>query len=163
MRQQDKLALHKMGWVDRPIVAIIDVDKEHVWTKKHTYPFRDLSQTAIQHFIDQTVVNGVPMQRIKIDNHLLSLHEHIMEDNMGEVIRSGIDEKPEKFDSGLNLLKQAFDYEMFLVCELERRTQGQVSKDELIKVASSTTNNSTSFVDAADIIMEEAPFERKRF
>ena len=132
LSQQDKLTMQRFGWKEEPIVAIIDFQKDEVWTQKHTYPFRDLTQTALQHFTDQTVVRGIPIQRVKLTNHALSLEEAVYEDSLSEQIRPSLDQKAEKFKDPLDTLTQAFAYEMFLLGELERRAGGMMTKDQML-------------------------------
>lgn len=150
-----KLTMSRLGWRPSPLVATLDFEHEQLITQKHTYPFRDLSQTAIQHFKDQTVINGIPIDRVPLTNRLLSLEESVYEDSLGSVIRPELPLSSEEYDAPRHLLEQAFIYEMFLVTEMERRLKGVMSKDEMLHEAATLSNGMPSMKEKVDEIEHE--------
>lgn len=150
--------MHRLGWQEEPILGVVDFEDAVIELSKTTYPFRDFDSEGIQHFANQTTLNGIPMKRVPLTNHLLSIEEAIYQDeSLSREIRPYLEIEAETYpeDVSIDLLQQAFVYEMFLVTEIERRVGPSMSKNEILEAADQQMNEMNGYVETVDEIIDK--------
>lgn len=152
---KDRLVMAKKGWEEEPIVAVLDFENQNLVTKHNTYPFRDLPGETLGYFQDQTTLEGIPLKRLPLTEKVLRVEKELHKEPLYDVVKDDLGLEDQEVNQPLDLLQQAFVYEMFLLTEIERRAGGALSKDQILEIASEQLNEMNGFVEPVDDIIEK--------
>ena len=112
----------ELGYVDKPIVAVIDWDKQALYSKNNVYPFSELGDDYLA-LMKQTRI-GFTNKRTQLTEDAVAYADELVEDG------PDIPHKKVTARTSRDIFQSIFMYEMLLMNELEHHLE--LSDDQQI-------------------------------
>lgn len=107
--------MEELGYVDRPVIAVVDWEQEVIFSKRNRFPFDTLDKDYLD--LLRSTREGVDTKRTPLSERAVALTAELVEHT------PDIPHKKEQKNVSRDVFRSIFMYEMLLMHELEEQME----------------------------------------